>query len=231
MKAILLAAGKGTRLRPLTDTVPKCLIPICGVPLLGIWLDLLKKHGIAEVLINTHYHASLVEEFLAGDSSGVKVKAVYEEILLGSAGTIKANRGFVEGEDAFLIAYADNLTNMDITGMVEFHRSKGASFTMGLHRATNPKACGIATLNGDGLVTSFIEKPEHPESDLANAGVYVSGQEIFDYIPERAGVVDIGFDVLPSMVKRMYGYKIEEYLLDIGTLENYERANKEWGEQ
>jgi len=230
MKAVLLAAGKGTRLRPLTDTIPKCLIPIGGEPMLTIWLRLLKKHGVEEVLINTHYRAGLVDDFLASDNSGVKVKAVYEEELLGSAGTVLANRDFFNYKEAFFIIYADNLTNLDLTRMAEFHRSKNKEglLTMGLHRAANPQACGIAAINKENLVTSFIEKPEHPESDLANAGVYVAGQGIFDYIPHRKEVVDLGFDVLPILVNKMYGYEIEEYLLDIGTLENYKRANKEW---
>ncbi len=233
MKAVLLAAGKGTRLRPLTDSVPKCLIPIGGEPMLTIWLRLLKKHGIEEVLINTHYHAERVDDFLASDDSGVKVKAVYEEELLGSAGTVLANRDFFRDEKDFFIIYADNLTNMNITKMAKFHRcnNKKGLLTMGLHRATNPQACGIAGTDKDGLITSFVEKPEHPESNLANAGVYVAGQEIFDYIPQRKGVVDLGFDLLPILVNKMYGYEIEEYLLDIGTLDNYERANKEWSNE
>jgi len=230
MKAVLLAAGKGTRLRPMTDTVPKCLIPINGEPMLGIWLRLLKKHGISEALINTHYHAPQVEEFLRRDDSGVKVRAVYEEELLGSAGTLLANRDFLTGGEAFFIIYADNLTNMDLTKMAEFHRSnnKEGLLTMGLHRTEHPTACGIATLDADGLITSFIEKPEHPESNLANAGVYVAGQGIFDYIPSKKGLLDFGFDVFPSLTGKIYGYEIEEYLLDIGTLENHKRAESEW---
>lgn len=230
MKAVLLAAGKGTRLRPLTDSVPKCLIPIGGVPMLSIWLRLLKKHGIEEVLINTHYHAGQVDDFLASDDSGVKVKAVYEEELLGSAGTVLANRDFFKGEEGFFIIYADNLTNLDLTRMAEFHRNKNkiGLLTMGLQRAEKPSACGIATLDSLGLIRSFIEKPERPASNLANAGVYVAGQGIFDYIPSDKRLVDFGFDVFPSLIGKIYGYEIEEYLLDIGTLENYKRANKEW---
>ncbi len=226
MKAILLAAGKGTRLRPLTDTIPKCLVPINGEPLLGIWLKLLEAHGIKEVLVN--YHAPDIEAFLARDDSGVRIKAVYEEKLLGSAGTVRANKDFVEGEDAFLIAYADNLTNMDLTRMIEFHRARSGVLTMGLHRTGRPEACGIAALDADGLITSFIEKPKQPESDLANAGIYVAGQGVFDHIPSRKGLVDFGFDVFPALVGKMYGYEIEEYLLDIGTMENYKRAESEW---
>lgn len=236
MKAVLLAAGKGTRLRPLTDTVPKCLIPINGEPMLGIWLRLLKKHGVGDALINLHYHAPSVEEFLSQDDSGVRVKAVYEEELLGSAGTLLANRDFLKGEQAFFIIYADNLTNLDLKKMMEFHLSvtdgsegNNCVLTMGLHRTERPEACGIAAIAERGLITSFIEKPKNPATNLANAGVYVAGQEIFKYIPEREGLVDFGFDVFPSLIGKMYGYEINEYLLDIGTIENYERANKEWG--
>lgn len=230
MKAILLAAGKGTRLRPLTDTIPKCLIPINGEPLLEIWLRLLKGYGVKEVLINMHCRAPQVEEFLSKDDSGLRIKAVYEDKLLGSAGTVLANKDFFAGEEAFFIIYADNLTDMDLTKMAQFHRSRNKEglLTMGLHRTDNPGACGIAVLDDHGLITSFIEKPGNPESNLANAGVYVAGQGVFDYIPSGKELADFGFDVFPALVGRMYGYEIEEYLLDIGTPENYKRAESEW---
>ena len=227
MKAFLLAAGEGTRLGQLTKTIPKCLVPIKGKPLLQYWLRLCERYGIREVLINLHHLPHLVEEFLNSYSYRLKIRTFYEEKLLGSAGTIAANRDFVAGEEAFFIFYADNLTNVNLEKMRKFHKDHGGIFTMGLFKAKRLKECGIAELDAEGLVVDFVEKPHHPKSDLANAGVYVANPQIFDYIPNKE-VVDLGFDVLPGLVGRMYGYLIKEYLLDIGTWENYKKAQKEW---
>jgi len=227
MKAFLLAAGEGTRLRPLTHRVPKCLVPIKGKPLLHYWLRLCETYGIKEILINLHHLPHLVEEFLNKSSYRLKIRTFYEEKLLGSAGTIAANRDFVAGEEGFFIFYADNLTNVNLEKMRKFHKGHGGILTMGLFKANKPKECGIAELDRNRLVVEFAEKPHHPKSDLANAGVYMASPQIFDYIPHKE-VVDWGFDVLPRLVGKMYGYLIKEYFLDIGTWENYKKAQKEW---
>ena len=227
MKAYLLAAGEGTRLGQLTETIPKCLVPIKGKPLLHYWLRLCERYGISHLLLNLHHLPHLVEQFLDSASYRPKIKTFYEEKLLGSAGTIAANQDFVAGEEAFFILYADNLTNANLEKMRKFHMNHGGICTIGLFKANNPKECGIAELNADGLVVDFVEKPDHPKSDLANAGVYIANPEIFDYIPKRE-IVDLGFDVLPRLAGKMYGYLIREYLLDVGTWENYKKAQKEF---
>ena len=237
MKAFLLAAGKGTRLRPYTDTRPKCLIPIHGTPLLKIWIDLLASHGASEVLINTHHHADQVERFIAGcrPHSAMALHTVYEPHLLGSAGTLWHNRGFVEGESDFVIAYADNLTNLDLAKMFDFHRifrSMGSVLTMGLIRAPDPGQCGIVTLDEDGRIVRFTEKPQAPESDLANGGVYIATERIFEFYrhvhADRGQVLDLGHHLLPLMTGRMYGYRIDDYLIDIGSPRAYRQALDEW---
>src|SRR5579864_8858188 len=119
MKAFVLAAGQGTRLRPLTDRVPKCLLPIQGVPLLEIWLKTCGAAGITDVLVNAHAHSEAVKEFAATQKSGVKVRIAEEPQLLGSAGTLAENRGFVAGETAFFVLYGDVLTNIDLRPMLE----------------------------------------------------------------------------------------------------------------
>jgi mannose-1-phosphate guanylyltransferase len=227
MKAFLLAAGRGTRLRPLTDSVPKCMVPVKGVPLLGIWLKLLGMHGITDALVNLHHFPHMVEDYINDSHLGVNVTTFYEEALLGSAGTVLANRDFVRGEKAFFIIYADNLTNVDLERMAEFHLSHGGCFTMALFRTEEPRSCGIAELDEDNIITSFIEKPAEPATDLANAGIYIANEELFDFIPSKEHI-DFGFDVLPGLVNRMRGYVIEEYLIDIGNPENYKNANEEW---
>jgi mannose-1-phosphate guanylyltransferase len=230
MKAFLLAAGFGTRLRPLTDTIPKCMVPVHEKPLLEWWLDLLLRHGVSEVLINTHYLPGPVRDFIAGYNarkSGLNAVEFYEPTLLGSGGTIRANRGFVDRDEPFFICYADNLTNMDLTALRAEHEADGGVLTMALFRTNKPRECGIAELDSRGKVVDFVEKPPTPQSNLANAGVYAAGHGIFDYLPDDA-FVDFGKDVLPKLVGKMRGWETKSYIIDIGTMDNYERAQKEW---
>jgi len=238
MKAFLLAAGRGTRLRPYTDTIPKCLISINGKPLLGIWLDHLRQQNIQEVLINTHHHAHQVEAFVRSYSHHRDIRIVLsnEPELLGSAGTIWHRRDFVDSDNDFMIFYADNLTNVDLKPFANFHqkcRGKKGILTMALFRAPNPGACGIAELDSDQKILAFTEKPENPKSNLANAGIYMASQEIFEFFPSTpletsASVLDFGHHILPLLAGRMYGYPITEYLRDIGTIESYQQALAEW---
>jgi mannose-1-phosphate guanylyltransferase len=230
MKAFLLAAGYGTRLKPLTNTIPKCMVPIQGKPLLEWWMLLLAKHNITEVLLNTHYLPDQVHQYIQDfnvNHCKIKIHEFYEPVLLGSGGTVQANKKFVDGEDAFLICYADNLTNVDLSAMVDFHKQKRCILTMGLFHTNNPQGCGIASINDKGMIYEFIEKPEHPQSNLANAGIYVASPAIFAYFPNKKEV-DFGKDVLPLLINKMCGYEIKDYLLDIGTWTNYDKAQKEW---
>ncbi len=237
MKAFLMAAGKGTRLKPYTDAHPKCLIPIHGKPLLKIWIDLLATHGITEVLINTHHHSDQVDNFVSETrpQSSMDLHTTHEPVLRGSAGTVWDNRDFVSDEDEFIIAYADNLTNLDLSRLVAAHRDDRAAnciLTMALMRAPDPKACGIATLDDSNTIIRFVEKPEHPESDLANAGIYIASKAIYEVMKDHAGakgVWDIGHHVLPLLGGRMHGFHIAPYYLkDIGTPEAYQTALAQW---
>lgn len=231
MKAFLLSAGYGTRLRPLTDSVPKCLVPICGRPLLGRWFELLQRHGVTEVLVNTHYLPEPVRAFISDWNrrhTGLTAHESYERELLGSGGTVRANRGFVQGEEDFLICYADNLTDVNLSAFIEFHRRHGGALSMALFHTNVPRQCGIAEVDSENRIVSFAEKPENPVSDLANAGLYMAGQAIFDVIDAGRTPLDFGRDVLPKLVGRMYGWPVDGYLIDIGTPENYRRANEEW---
>ena len=225
-KAILLAGGLGTRLRPLTETVPKCLIPVAGRPMLDYWVDALDHAGIAEALINTHHLVDPVRDYIADVNArgGVTLTETYEPELLGSAGTITANRAFADGADDLVIIYADNLSTVDLGQLVDVHRSHSDPMTMLLFRAPVPKACGIATLDADDRVTDFTEKPEHPQSDLANAGIYAVTAEAWREIADM-GAFDLGFDVLPRFVGRMRGMRHEGYHLDIGTPEALAKAD------
>ena len=226
MKAFLLAAGVGSRLRPLTDTTPKCLVPVGGKPLLDYWMRLFEKHGVDEVFINTHYLHEQVEAYIAAYNESGKmphVTFVYEPELLGSGGTVRKNRDFIGDDKEFLICYADNLTNADLSAMIDFHRKGGSILTMALFRADNPRECGIAALDAAGRIVEFVEKPTQPKSNLANAGIYVADKKLFDYIPQT-DFSDFGKDVLPKLTGKMSGFALSDYLLDIGTPEKYARA-------
>lgn len=226
MKAFLLAAGHGTRLRPYTDNTPKCLLPIRGTPMLEIWLALCRRYGVTDVLVNTHAHASAVKEFVHRWKDGVRVSVVEEHELYGSAGTLAANRAWVERDDKFWVFYADVLTKTDLAKMLAFHQPTSVA-TLGLYAVSDPQRCGIATLDEHDTILSFVEKPATPAGNLAFAGLLLATPELLNSIPQKRGA-DVGFDVLPRLVGRMCGYRIPEFVMDIGTLENYESAQKLW---
>jgi len=227
MKAFILAAGNGTRLRPFTDTTPKCLLPIRGVPLLAIWLESCRAAGILDVIVNAHAHATQVVEFARRPDLPVRVKVVEEKILLGSAGTIAENRAFVSGEEAFFVLYGDVLTNVSLAGLMAFHRSKNVLATLGTYPVPDPTKCGIVTTDENGMVRSFEEKPQLPESNWAFSGVMVASPRILDLVPPQRPA-DIGFHLLPRLVGQMCARPISDFLLDIGTLETYQAAQTSW---
>lgn len=226
-KAFLLAAGLGTRLRPLTNIIPKCLVPICDKPLLGWWIDLMEKHGIKEVLINLHHLSEQVIFFINSYPTKIKFRFFYEKKLLGSGGTLRENKGFIKNEKAFFILYADNLTNYDLTLFYEFHEKKEQLLSMALFTTDTPQICGIAAVDENDIVFSFEEKPKLPKSNQANAGLYIAKPEVIDLIPNLE-ITDIGFHLLPQLVGKMAGWKSNNYLIDIGTFDNLYKANSEW---
>ena len=227
MKAFILAAGNGTRLRPLTDGTPKCLLPIQGVPLLQIWLENCRAAGISEVLVNAHSHAGKLREFAARYSGDVRVHMVEEQQLLGSAGTLFENRNFVAGEEAFLVLYGDVLTNVPLASLLAFHRQKKMPVTLGVYQVSNPSQCGIVSADEDGVVHSFVEKPAQPAGNWAFSGIMVASPQIIDLVPAQRPA-DIGFHLLPLLIGRMRAFVIHEYLLDIGTLNAYKTAQSSW---
>ena len=227
MKAFLLAAGHGMRLRPITDTIPKCMVPIRGVPLLSIWLEVCRRSGIEEVLVNVHSHATAVCEFLNANSNGVRVRVAVEPQLLGSAGTLRAHRNWVGSDDSFWIFYADVLNLVDLEAMMRMHRQHRPVATLGVYEVPDPQRCGIVTMDDGGVIRGFVEKPSRPASNLAFSGLMIATPELLNVIPETTPV-DIGFHVLPQLAGRMLGYPIHDYLIDIGTMENYHKAQTTW---
>jgi len=229
MKAFLMAAGLGSRLRPITDTIPKCLVPINGVPLIDYWLKLFKTHGINEILINSHYLHDKVSDYLSQNNYGLTISLFYEKALLGSLGTLINHKKEFNDDGQILVCYSDNLTDVNLTSLIRFHDSHNLDATIGLFRCQDPTQCGIVELDINDTVVGFEEKPARPKGDLANAGIYIFNTSILsDFADDNAksGVQDIGNDLLPKLIGRMKGYRISEFLLDIGSLENYKLANE-----
>jgi mannose-1-phosphate guanylyltransferase len=226
VKAFLLAAGRGTRLAPLTDRVPKCLVEVGGRTMLDGWFDRLRSAGVTDVLVNTHHLADRVEEHVRRrPPAGLRVELRHEPVLLGSAGTVRRHAEFAAGEPDVLVAYADNWTTYDPGRLVRRRRALGAPLVLGLFRAPDPRAAGIALCDADGRVTAFEEKPRVPPGPWANAGLYVLAPEVLAAIPDRP-VCDFGFDVLPLFVGRMYGERIPDPFIDVGTPERLEEARR-----
>lgn len=227
MRAILLAAGFGKRLRPLTNSVPKCLVPIKGRPLLEIWLDRLTTAGFGPFLINTHYLADSVADFVAACAYGSAITLVHENQLLGTAGTLSKNITFFEGGGGLLI-HADNycLADLDAFRNAHQHRPVGCEITMLTFRAKTPSTCGIVELDDRNVVRGFHEKVAHPPGNLANGAIYaLSAAAIAEIRDCHFAETDFSTGILPRFVGRIYSHETKEIFIDVGTPESYAFAN------
>ena len=196
--------------------------------MLAIWLRLCKKLGIDELLINLHAHADAVRTFLHQFGEvAVRVQVAEEKELLGSAGTLRANRRWVEGEELFWVFYADVLHCADLPAMLRMHRQRGLAATLGVYEVADPSRCGIVTTNAEGVIEDFVEKPKYPTSNLAFSGLMIGTGAVLDAIPDVVPS-DIGFHVLPKLIGHMQAFPIRDYLIDVGTLENYQHAQATW---
>jgi mannose-1-phosphate guanylyltransferase/phosphomannomutase len=234
-KAMILAAGEGTRLRPHTLTVPKPMLPVSGRPTLE-WIVLwLRHHGIREIVINLHHQPRPVLDYFGdGGDCGVDIFFSVEETMLGTAGGIKRVENRLQSP--FVLAYGDILTDMDLGKLLEFHGacSEEPHITLSLCQAPNPWECGIVSVDDRHRVTRFVEKPPRDQifSDLTNAGILVIDPPILKQIPE-AGFYDVSCDLLPKLLQNgtpVFAKSLEEeaYLIDIGTPEKYDRVQREW---
>ena len=224
-KALLLAGGRGERLLPLTAATPKCLVPIGGHALLDYWVAALVQAGVTEATINTHHLPDQVRDRIQqlNRTTPLNLRESYEPQLLGSAGTVTHNRALADDADDIILIYTDNLSDLSVSQLLDFHRGHGQGRTMLLFRANRPEACGIASLDASGTVVEFEEKPKAPKSNLANAGIYVWSADAYRQIADLQAF-DIGADVLPQLVGKMRGYAHTGYHLDIGTHDALARA-------
>jgi mannose-1-phosphate guanylyltransferase len=226
VKAFLLAAGIGSRLRPITDRIPKCMVPICGRPMLDIWLESLDRADVSEVLVNLHYLPDVVNEYLGRRAGSPNVRTVYEPELLGSAGTLVANRDWIGDDEFFLACNADNLTDFDLRLLVNAHEEDKVEATLSVFRSPNPSAGGVVETDADGIIRSFQEKPAHPVSDLVNAGMYAFNTSLLSEITGDPPQ-DIGYGFLPLLVDRARTVLVDGYCRDIGTPDAYYQAQEE----
>ncbi len=230
MKAVVMAGGSGTRLRPLTLNRPKPMVPIVNKPVIGHILDLLKRHGIVDVVITLQYMAEDVQDYFGdGQSLGMHISYSIEESPLGTAGSVKQAQEFLD--DTFLVISGDAVTDIDLSAVIAFHRQKQAAATITLYRVANPLEYGVIIVDDDGRIQQFQEKPSWGEviSDTVNTGIYVLEPQVLnDFEP---GVpFDFSKDLFPLLLRRgdpMYGFVGEGYWCDVGNLAEYMRASSD----
>jgi len=229
MKAMVLAAGVGSRLDPLTTQLPKPLVPVGNVPVMEHIINLLSEHGVTDIIANLHYlPEKLIEYFGDGSSFGTKLTWHHEKELSGDAGGVRACRTFLQ-DGTFLVLMGDLLTDTSISDIVKAHKAKKALATVAIKRVDDVSQFGVVLTNEEGFITGFQEKPDPHEalSDLASTGIYVLEPEVFDYIPNE-GTFGFGKQLFPLLVKQglpVLGYEITDYWSDVGTIKQYRLSN------
>jgi mannose-1-phosphate guanylyltransferase len=237
MNALLLAAGIGSRLRPITETVPKCMVPIGGKPLLSYWLELMLDTGAVErVVINTHYLSGQVEMFCEAHPLAERITLSHEPKLLGTGGTLVKHSLDMLGDDLF-VAHADNLTLFNPLDFLARHANRPTScvLTMMTFETDSPQSCGIVELDSEGIVQAFHEKVANPPSSLANAAVFILAPEALELIrnlppmaSEERNALDISLHIIPRLLGRIYTFHNDLYHRDIGDVNSLGLAESEF---
>jgi len=229
-RALLLSAGLGTRLRPLTDTLPKCLVLVKGKPLLGYWLDMLLGHGVERVLVNTHYLPGAVRQYCGNSPWSGRIDLVHEESLLGTAGTLRTNAAYFEGQGPFFLAHADNLSKFDPTAFFTAHagRPEGCLGTMMTFETDRPRDCGIVKLDSSGRVIEVYEKAADPPGTLANAAVFMLEEAVLQWIKAHPATYDFCKDVVPPLAPKWYTYFNGTFHRDIGNPQALAKAQTDF---
>lgn len=227
MKAFLLAAGEGTRLRPLTCKIPKCLLPVHGLPLLEFWIKKSWLHGIKDVFLNTYHLAEKVEEFLKSKDWHEDLTIIREKKLSGTAGIIADNKEKLIRSEDFFVIYVDMLTNLSLYDLYEYHKSKKALGTIVIKKVEKPKDTGVVVVDRDSRVMDFQEKPKKPKTRWSNQGIYIFNRKIFSYFSKKRPL-DFGYDVFPILSGKLVAFKTKEFTLDIGSKAKYKKAQREW---
>jgi mannose-1-phosphate guanylyltransferase len=224
LRALLLAGGCGTRLQPLTATVPKCLVPIAGRPLLGWWFDLLFEAGLERAVVNTHHLPEAVRAYCAASPWADRVDLVHEPALLGTAATLRANASRFGG--TLVLAHADNLSCFSPAALMARHAIRPAecAATMMTFRTDVPSACGIVEIDERGVLVGYHEKIADPPGNLANGAVFVLESEILVWAREHPAATDFCRDIVPLGLGRFATFENTRYHRDIGTPQALRRA-------
>lgn len=231
MKAVVMAGGEGSRLRPLTLNRPKPMVPLVDRPVIGHIIELLRRHGITEIVITVQYMANVIQDqFGDGSAHGVQITYSQEDRPLGTAGSVKHAAHLLQ--DPFLVISGDALTDIDLNQVIARHNQSGAIATMTLTRVPNPLEYGVAICDEEGFVSDLVEKPSWGEvfSDTVNTGIYVFRPDIFQYIDDTIAV-DWSKDVFPRIRReghRIAGCIVDGYWTDVGTIEEYMRATRDY---
>jgi mannose-1-phosphate guanylyltransferase/phosphomannomutase len=230
MKAVVMAGGAGSRLRPLTTGRPKPMVPIVNKPCMAHILDLLKRHGITEAVVTVQYLSNVIQDYF-GDGQGLGMNIYYsvEEIPLGTAGSVKKAQAYLD--ETFIVISGDAVTDFDLRRIIEFHRQKEALVTLTLYRVPNPLEYGVIITDEEGRIRQFLEKPSWGEviSDTVNTGIYVLEPQVLDYFEENVPF-DFSKDLFPIVLERrdpLYGYVASGYWCDVGDIGEYMRASSE----
>jgi NDP-sugar pyrophosphorylase family protein len=229
MKAMVLAAGVGSRLDPLTSQIPKPLVPVANRPVIEHILHLLIKHGITDVAANLHHLPDKLIEYCGdGTKFGINLRLLVEEKLSGDAGGVRACRDFL-ADGTFIVLMGDLLTDANLSEIVAAHKAKRALATIALKHVDDVSQFGVAITNKEGFIVGFQEKPKQEEalSDLASTGIYIFEPEIFHHIPEQ-GEYGFGRQLFPKLVSQslpVLGYTIGSYWSDVGTIKQYRQSN------
>ena len=229
IKVLLLSAGQGKRLKPLTNLWPKPLMPIKGRPLLEYLICILCSLNIKNILINIHHHKEIMLSFLKRSQINKNIKYVYEPNLLGTCGTLLKNKDYFKGS-TILFIHADNWCNCDLKDFINFHflkRKPNILMTMMTFRTDKPSMCGIVETNEEGVVVKFHEKIKNPPGNLANASIYLIEPEIYNLLDELDIVTDFDIDVIPHLLGKIQTWENIGILRDIGTLESLTRAQSD----
>ena len=227
MRAVIMAGGSGSRLRPLTCDLPKPMVPVLNRPVMHYTVDLLKKHGIQEIAVTLAYLPRAIKDYFEdGADFGVRLQYFVEETPLGTAGSVKNAAGFLPG--TFVVISGDALTDLDISQAVAFHKERGSQATLVLHRQQIPLEYGVVITDNEGRITRFLEKPSWGEvfSDTVNTGIYILEPAVLDYF-EEGRQFDFSKDLFPRLLEDgvpMYGHISDSYWCDIGDLRSYRQA-------
>ena len=228
MKAVVMAGGEGSRLRPLTIGRPKPMVPIVNAPVMEHILGLLRRHGITEVVVTLQYLANVIQDYFGdGSEFGMKIHYAVEESPLGTAGSVKNAEEHLD--EPFIVISGDAMTDFDLDEIIHFHTERKAMATLTLYQVPNPLEYGVVILDDQNRVSRFLEKPSWGEvfSDTVNTGIYVLDPSIFQYVPSGRSV-DWSNDVFPLLLRNgdpMFGFVSKGYWCDVGSLQEYVRAN------